>query len=168
MPQIDINWIEKKNPIYISFKVAGRAGQMPPRHQQLQQQQQQQQPQYGAMYDDFEPENLSPVRQEGPAFTSPQPDPYPAYPTNYYGQQPFHAQLAGYKNLHQPQQQQQQQQQQQHQQQQQMQQPYNPYQMQPGTISNKFQIVLWQCWENKIKLFPHFLIFIQQLPTRNS
>ena len=85
------------------------------------------------MYDDFEPDHVSPVRQEGPApFVSPQSnvDPY-GYPiTNYYGQQPYHMQLAGYSM---PPQQQQQQQQPAYQ-------PYPAYQMQPGFL--KFKLFL--------------------------
>ena len=96
-------------------------------HQQQQQQQQQhQQQQQQQMYDDFEPDHLSPTRREGPAFTSPQPaamDPYGvAYPTtNYYGQQPYQMQVGGYNMPPQPQ----------------MQQPYQPYPMQPGKVKIK-------------------------------
>jgi hypothetical protein len=77
------------------------------------------------MYDDFEPDHLSPTRKEGPAFTSPQPaaamDPYGmAYNTNYYGQPPYQMQVGGY-GVSQPQMQQPQ-----------MQQPYQPYPMQQG------------------------------------
>ena len=85
------------------------------------------------MYDDFEPDHVSPVRQEGPApFVSPQSnvDPYGYPTTNYYGQQPYHMQLAGYSMP--PQQQQQQQQQQP------AYQPYPAYQMQPGVLNLNF------------------------------
>jgi hypothetical protein len=82
------------------------------------------------MYDDFEPDHVSPVRQEGP-FVAPQSnlDPYGYPTTNYYGQQPYHMQLAGYGMP--PQQQQLQQA---------PYQPYPAYQMQPGL---HLKITVW-------------------------